>query len=111
MKRGDKGWRWAVVRVVVSSLACTALLCASDWTRFRGPNGTGVSPEENLPTEISRDGALWSVKVEEGNSSPIVVDGRLYLTAHEGDERMVGERSPQLLELLLATDEGRRRLG
>jgi|GEM_PF-6691578 hypothetical protein len=29
---------------------------ASDWTRFRGPNGTGVSPDEKaVPTQWSAE--------------------------------------------------------
>ena len=63
---------------------------ASDWPRFRGPNGTGISEERGLPDEIDRNKtAVWSVKIPKGNSSPIVVGGRVYLTAHEGGERIV----------------------
>jgi outer membrane protein assembly factor BamB len=67
-----------------------AILPATDWTRFRGPNGTGVSPDRGLPTEIDRaKNVLWSVKLPKGNSSPIIVNGRVFLTAHEGDQRLV----------------------
>jgi outer membrane protein assembly factor BamB len=65
-----------------------ALATASDWLRFRGPNGTGVSPDTGLPTELGRDRAVWSAKLPKGNSSPIVVDGRVYLTGHDGDQRI-----------------------
>jgi outer membrane protein assembly factor BamB len=79
-----------VLRLVAVSLACTTLLSASDWSRFRGPNGTGVSPDLALPEEIDREKNLaWSIKIPKGNSSPIVVNGRVILTAHEGDRRIV----------------------
>jgi outer membrane protein assembly factor BamB len=70
--------------VLVPALAATA----SDWPRFRGPNGTGVSADAGLPAELGRDRATWSAKLPKGNSSPIVVGGRLYLTGHDGDERI-----------------------
>jgi outer membrane protein assembly factor BamB len=79
-----------VTGTVLIWLACTTLLSASDWPRFRGPNGTGVSPDLGLPTEIDRGKNLtWSIKIPRGNSSPIIVNGRVYLTAHEGDRRLV----------------------
>jgi outer membrane protein assembly factor BamB len=79
-----------VVGLVVIWLACTILPSTSDWSRFRGPNGTGVSPDLGLPIEIDRGKNLtWSIKIPRGNSSPIVVKGRVFLTAHEGDRRIV----------------------
>jgi outer membrane protein assembly factor BamB len=79
-----------VVGMVLIWLACATLSSASDWSRFRGPNGTGISPDLGLPTEIDREKNLkWSIKIPKGNSSPIVVNGRLFLTAHEGDQRIV----------------------
>ena len=75
---------------LIACLACTAVLVASDWPRFRGPNGAGVSPDKGLPAEISRDrNVLWKQKVLKGHSSPIVVNGRVWITGHEGDERVV----------------------
>ena len=69
---------------------CAALLTASDWPRFRGPNGAGVSTDRGLPSEISKDrNVLWKQKTPKGNSSPIVIGGRLWITGHEGGERIV----------------------
>jgi outer membrane protein assembly factor BamB len=65
-------------------------LFASDWPRFRGPNGTGVSSDHGLPKEIGPDrNVLWKAKTPQGHSSPIVVQGRVWITGHEGDERIV----------------------
>ncbi|MBO0723412.1 MAG: PQQ-binding-like beta-propeller repeat protein [Blastocatellia bacterium] len=75
---------------LITTILTAADWAAADWTRFRGPNGTGVSPDIGLPKEIDLGKNLaWSIKAPPGNSSPIVVDGRLYLTAHEGDRRLV----------------------
>ena len=74
---------------LIPYLAFVAVLAASDWPRFRGPNGAGISPDKGLPEEISRDrNVLWKQKVLKGHSSPIVVNGRVWITGHEGDERV-----------------------
>ena len=79
-----------VTKVAVAYLVLTATLSASDWPRFRGPNGTGVSPDLGLPAAIDRDrNVSWAVETPRGNSSPIVVNGRLFITAHEGDARLI----------------------
>jgi outer membrane protein assembly factor BamB len=79
-----------VLKAAATYFVLTTTLTASDWPRFRGPNGTGVSPDQGLPKEIDIDkNVLWSVEVPQGHSSPIVVDGRLFITGHEGDERML----------------------
>ncbi|MBW3598268.1 MAG: PQQ-binding-like beta-propeller repeat protein [Planctomycetes bacterium] len=60
------------------------LVAAQEWTRFRGPNGMGVS-ETALPTEWSDDAALWKVDLPGvGHSSPVLWGERLFLTS--GDE-------------------------
>ena len=70
-------------------LACTAF-AAPDWPRFRGPNGTGVSTDQTLPSEIGKSkNVLWTQKTLKGNSSPIVVGDRLWITGHEGDDRVL----------------------
>jgi outer membrane protein assembly factor BamB len=57
---------------------------AADWARFRGPNGTGVA-EGPLP-EIDPAKPLWKVKIPgKGNSSPIIVGGKVYLQSASAD--------------------------
>ena len=78
------------MRTLTLVLICTAAAGAADWTRFRGPNGSGVSAEKGLPSEIGRDkNVLWSQKTLKGHSSPIVANGRVWITGHEGDDRVV----------------------
>jgi len=77
-------------RVVVALSAGVLASAEPEWTRFRGPNGTGVSAEKGLPAEISKDrGVLWRTATLKGNSSPIVVKGRVFVTGHEADERVL----------------------
>lgn len=63
---------------------------ADDWTRFRGPNGAGVSHDKNVPLKFdAKESVLWKIPVGGGNSSPIVASNRLFLhsTSDDGTER------------------------
>ena len=48
-----------------------ALVTASDWPQFRGPNASGVSNETDLPVEFGPDkNVVWKTSVPFGHSSP-----------------------------------------
>ncbi len=66
--------------VIVISLAVSAR--AENWPNWRGPEGTGVSHESNVPLEWGPDkNVRWKVKLPEpGNSTPITWGTRLFLT-------------------------------
>jgi outer membrane protein assembly factor BamB len=55
----------------------------ADWTEFRGPTGQGTSTETGLPVEwSSTKNVAWKVPLPgSGWSSPVVYQGRVYLTA------------------------------
>ncbi len=66
---------------------CMLPLAAADWTRFRGPNGSGISPDaDRLPTTWSpTENVLWKVELPgPGASSPIVVGRRVFVTCWSG---------------------------
>ncbi|NNJ24263.1 Outer membrane protein assembly factor BamB [Planctomycetes bacterium LzC2] len=52
------------------------------WPQFRGPNRNGVALGTNPPTEWRADkNVMWATDVPgRGNSSPVVDDGRIFLT-------------------------------
>ena len=55
---------------------------SENWTRFRGPNGQGISSEVNLPTEWSdTKNVAWKTPIP-GDAwlSPIVYDDHIFLT-------------------------------
>jgi outer membrane protein assembly factor BamB len=53
-----------------------------EWSRFRGPNGSGISEAANVPTEFGPSNKLiWRLALPRGHSSPILWGDRLYLTA------------------------------
>jgi outer membrane protein assembly factor BamB len=59
---------------------------APDWSRFRGPNGSGVSTATNVPTEFGPSkNLIWRLALPPGHSSPILQGDRIYLTAFRGD--------------------------
>ena len=55
---------------------------ADDWRQFRGPDGQGHSDAHGLPTEWGETRNItWKVPVPgRGWSSPVVADGRVWLT-------------------------------
>lgn len=67
---------------------CLPALGGEDWSRFRGPNGTGVSTETNLPTEFGPDkSVVWKTPLPPGHSSPVFSRTRIFVTAHDGDKK------------------------
>src|ERR1700686_3746909 len=58
-----------------------------DWTRFRGPNGSGVSKDTAFPVEFAKNkNAVWRVPVRRGKSSPVLTDHHIFLTGFENDK-------------------------
>lgn len=61
---------------------------STNWPGWRGPNGSGISPETNIPAEWSETkNVLWKIPIPgKGHSSPIVWGNRVFVTtAIEGE--------------------------
>ncbi len=72
---------------LVASILCLPAVAHAQWTRFRGPNGTGVSSAANLPAEFGPDKAVvWKTGVPPGHSSPVLTSTRIFLTAHTNEK-------------------------
>ncbi len=55
---------------------------AQEWSRFRGPNGTGVSHAKTIPTKISDADLNWKIELPgSGHSSPVLWGERVFLTS------------------------------
>ncbi len=55
---------------------------AGDWSRFRGPNGSGVVESENLPVEFGPEqNVRWKTELAFGRSSPVLTRDSVFLTA------------------------------
>jgi outer membrane protein assembly factor BamB len=74
---------------LLSLLLLPATLLAEDWPNWRGPSGLGISGEKNLPlTWSANENIKWKVELPEGgNSSPIVVKDRVFVTQNAGQRR------------------------
>ncbi|MBN1126532.1 MAG: PQQ-binding-like beta-propeller repeat protein [Sedimentisphaerales bacterium] len=54
---------------------------AQDWTRFRGPNGSGISQAKGIPFQWTDSDYLWKTKLPgQGHSSPVLWKHKLFIT-------------------------------
>ena len=68
---------------MVTFLGIEARARADYWPQWRGPLGQGITSEKNLPPRAGSDSlkVLWKTPIPgEGCSSPIMSQGRVYLT-------------------------------
>ncbi|HAV62368.1 MAG TPA: hypothetical protein DCY13_08400, partial [Verrucomicrobiales bacterium] len=69
-------------RFLPASLILASMVTASsqEWTRFRGPNGTGKSDTPGLPVTWTGTDYNWKVKLPgTGHSSPVLWGDRIFL--------------------------------
>ena len=73
---------------MLTLLLLTLAAPAADWTRLRGPNGSGVAEGASLPNELSSTtkNLIWKAQIPTGKSSPAVTADRIYLTGHENNK-------------------------
>ncbi len=63
-------------------------LNAQDWTRFRGPGGSGLSDAGGIPAAPDADAIRWETDLPgTGHSSPVLWGDTLFLTASEDGKR------------------------
>src|SRR5262245_9446028 len=78
--------RLIATAALVATLSAS-LLAAENWSRFRGPNGTGVSTATNLPVEFGPESHVkWKTTLPPGHSSPVFTDTLIFLTAHSAEK-------------------------
>lgn len=57
-------------------------LSAQEWTRFRGPNGTGVSEAKTIPVTWGAKDLAWDVPLPgTGHSQPVLWGQKLFVTS------------------------------
>lgn len=75
------------MKACVAIPLCLVSASAEDWTRFRGPNGSGVSNDTGFPVEFDKTkNILWRTPVKPGKSSPVLTDRRVFLTGFEKEK-------------------------
>src|SRR5689334_4035805 len=72
----------ALIAAVSLGIAATVTSFAANWPQWRGPDGSGVSTEKNLPAEWSPTKNIkWKTPIDgRSHSSPIVWGNRVFLT-------------------------------
>src|ERR1019366_9993093 len=78
---------------IVPALALsTTFVYADNWDRFRGPAGSGIANDKNIPVQFTAKDAVWKTEVPGiGHSSPIVWGRHLFLqsSSKDGKERWI----------------------
>ncbi len=96
---------------MLRSLSCALLVCQSltslaetTWPQFRGPGGQGISTETNLPLTWSEtENIRWKTSLPgSGWSSPVVADGKIWLTTATVVEATDEERAAKVAGAQLA---------
>ena len=60
------------------------IYAATDWSMFRGPNGSGISNETNLPVEFGPgNNMVWKTELPPGHSSPVFGKDSIFFTGFE----------------------------
>jgi outer membrane protein assembly factor BamB len=64
----------------------TGAASAQEWTRFRGPDGSGISKAGGFPDSFSEKDFAWSTALPgPGSSSPVLWGDRIFLTSETGE--------------------------
>ena len=76
-----------ILLLLVSVLPVSGTYAAEgDWTRFRGPNGTGISRATTVPVNWTDQDYNWKVKLPGmGHGSPVLWGNRILLTCADPD--------------------------
>ncbi len=77
---------FALLAGASAAIPAPAAPSASEWDRFRGPNGSGIGPDGALPTAFGPERARFRVPLPPGHSSPILAAGRVHLTGYSDRE-------------------------
>lgn len=74
--------------MVIGGLVCDVPVMASEWTRFRGPNGTGVVGEVPIPSEFTEADFSFRTRLpgDSGCSSPVVWGDRLFVMSANSED-------------------------
>ena len=93
-------WSRCLTGLVVG-LASWNVGYSQEWTRFRGPNGTGVVSAREVPTSWTKEDHNWKTELPGiGHSQPVVWKDRLFVTS-------ATEKGAKRIVLCLRTGDGR----
>jgi outer membrane protein assembly factor BamB len=76
----------AFARAAVLPLAAGLVagqVSAQEWSRFRGPEGSGISSEQGFPTRFDPANAVWRTPIRSGKSSPVLSRRHIFAVGFE----------------------------
>jgi len=71
---------------VVGIWVATSLVCAAqaDWARFRGPDGTGIGPAPEVPSNLTEKNFRWNTALPgSGHASPVLWGSRVFTSCQD----------------------------
>lgn len=75
------------VLFIVLIILFTSVSHAQQWTRFRGPNGQGISYTQGVPVKWTPSDYNWKVSLPGGgHSSPVLWNDKVFITS--GDQKI-----------------------
>ncbi len=81
----------ALLAIALSVMALVGRAEGENWPQWRGPQGTGVSGERDLPLAwTSERGILWRTELPEwGNSTPAIWGESIFVTTQRGEDLLL----------------------
>jgi len=71
-------------------LVFSLVLAGEEWSRFRGPEGSGVAAGDGYPVAFGPErGLVWKTELPAGKSSPVLTATRVFVTGERGDQLLV----------------------
>jgi outer membrane protein assembly factor BamB len=79
------------VLVLLATPILPATVHGENWPQWRGPAGTGVSGEKDLPIAWNEQrGILWKVPLPgSGTSTPVIWEDAVFVTCHSAENRLL----------------------
>jgi outer membrane protein assembly factor BamB len=70
------------IKLILSILILFTVSSIQSATRFRGPNGQGIYPDQNIPVKWNAENITWKTQLPgKGHSSPVKWQNNIYMTS------------------------------
>lgn len=74
--------RFLASLLIVLPLLSGSMAHAQEWTRFRGPNGQGISSATTIPVKWTESDYRWKIELPGGgHSSPVIWADKVFITS------------------------------
>ena len=82
---------FTVIFTMIFATVAAGPLVAGNWPQWRGPDGTGVSRERNLPINWNAErGIIWKTEIPEwGDSTPAIWGDAIFVTSDHNDQLLL----------------------